>query len=458
MNIQRTTLHLYTQSLLALSFLLFTALPTQAQLKSARKAQKAGDFLGASMYAIKSLAQKPVKNKAAQKLLAECYPLAKSTAEAQINMLMDESQSFYGDETVIQRLAILNKLDSLSNLQKKFKSLPPQALEAKKIDLNLDASKDYRAAISGAEDKLAEAEEKAAELHYNAGLVHLEVESISTCRAAAREFTKSQSYVEGYEDAADKYQEARACGTKRIAIIPFSDKSYTDNFGDIGERISDRVLELSMKDAQVMEFVEFVDRMNIAKEFHVNSWDLNEELAPDDAITLGKKLEIDEIWMGQITQAIAEPASRSVANTSVTSSVVVGTRKETNKKGKVVTRNVYGDVTAYVKEYTKVASGILNWGYKTLHVNVGDAAPYKTGQEKVNYEHTWYAHVSGDTRASRNLHKSDKQLPSAGERLDQMMNTASQKLFNQLRVNELRRDIPLVESQTDFANLSNERD
>ncbi|MEM7510062.1 MAG: hypothetical protein AAF388_03955 [Bacteroidota bacterium] len=432
----------YSTSLI-IGLCIFLCVPSYSQNlnKLSSKALKKNEHCKSAILASKSLQNKPEKNKKAQSLLAESYPEAVRMNELRIRNLQQVSMAFFGDETVIQKQEIVNKYDSLMILQQEYSYIPEVAKRSKKLNLNF-SQKDYGSAYEEAKTKLLDMSTLAAEMHYQEGIVLMKSEEIEHNRAAMREFTRSQSYVSSYKDSEDLFKEARKKGTKRIALIPFADKSYMTNYGEVGERIVDLVKAKTQNKLKYL--VEFIPPLEVANALNISTLDINDVITPASALEVGNELKIDEAWIGQITQLLVPVEDVVSRNTeTLTRSVVVGEEKYINKKGKEKTRNVYADVSATVYKYTKTNEGTLNYSFQIIDVRKKEYGSIEASSETVSNSHEYYRFSSGDKRAFTHIETRDMALPSFIERANKLIEDVSSHIAVLLLKREKEIHIPL---------------
>lgn len=415
----------------------------------ANKQAKNGHYLVSALYALQSLRLKPAKNKKAQQVLATSFPSAISGEEMRIEQLKASSEQFTGDITVTERTRIVEKYDSLILMHEQYKLLPPTALEAKKVNIKFE-DRDYHPIRQEATEKLAQGKKDAADMHYRSGVALREVGGIDQNKTAAVEFKWAMKYIPGYEDAQLQYDEAQVAGTKRIAIIPFADKSGS-GFGAIGERISDKIRDQVTHKQSAMEFTEFIPQNEIAQAFQVNSWDINGAITISNAIEIGKKLNVHEIWIGQITQAVSDGPTYTHTDLTVSGQVVVGTEKYTNSKGKVKTRNVYAERTARVRDHEKTKSVRVNGAYQVINILQEQASEREAFTKKVSASHAWREYVAGERKVSGRL-GSDQQLSSHSDMLNQALDQISATLGKIIEKEATSLNIPIQTTLTNMAD------
>ena len=167
------------------------------------------------------------------------------------------SHKFKWDNIVVEYLM----LTEINNL---VKNLPPLVHKQTQQPITFDI-KDYS-------NQLAKALENAAEAHYQEGILIADsADDVDTQKRAAKEFKMVEKFVQGYKDAQSRYEKSRSAGIKRVAIIPFEDKSGnsrrqlygTPSYGAISEAVTDAVVSNILGDPLAVEFLQLISRNEV---------------------------------------------------------------------------------------------------------------------------------------------------------------------------------------------------
>ncbi len=141
------------------------------------------------------------------------------------------------------------------------------------------------------DEKLRKAKTKAAEAHYQEGLRLSKLEGIDIQKEAAKEFAAAERYAPGYKDAGSLYQTTRQAGIKRMAIIPFEDRSgKKEAYGGVSENIADEAISEIMNDPSAIEFLEIITRDQLERIMQEQSLGLTGVIDDRTAVQLGKVL------------------------------------------------------------------------------------------------------------------------------------------------------------------------
>ena len=225
-------------------------------------------------------------------------------------------------------VSLYRQLKSISEIAQ---TIPPQTDEDTKAVVKFE-TKDVSSELDNAINK-------AAELHYNAGV---NMENSSRSKDAAKEYTKALEYIPNYKDASERYEKMRTAAIKRVAIMTFENKSGKEQFGAIGENISDQSISSAMSDSKNMEFLEFVTRDRLNELMAEKQLGQVGQLDEKTASNAGKVLGIHSFIFGKVnTVSINTPPetktdvqqkatlydSKSKQNYEVNAMVTVTTRK-----------------------------------------------------------------------------------------------------------------------------------
>ncbi len=225
-------------------------------------------------------------------------------------------------------VTLYRQLKSISDIAQ---SIPPQTDEDTKAIVKFE-TKDVSSELDNAINK-------AAELHYNAGL---NLENSSRSKDAAKEYTKALEFIPNYKDASERYEKMRTAAIKRVAIMTFENKSGKEQFGAVGENISDQTISAAMSDSKNMEFLEFVTRDRLNELMAEKQLGEVGQLDEKTASNAGKVLGIHSFVFGRVnTIAINTPPetksdvqqnatlydSKTKQNYNVSAMVTVTTRK-----------------------------------------------------------------------------------------------------------------------------------
>ena len=316
--------------------------------KNARQSYQRGNYDLAVFDCAAALNINPDYGKA-QALIKDAFRMAVDAHESRIRELGHSSAGFRWDEVV-------SEYEALIKLDQTVKSLP--TLTDKETD---DAMKFEMADYT---QELATAKTNAAEAHYQEGILLSQNDDVDSHKQAAKEFKKACGFCPGYKDADQLYETERQAGVKRIAIIPFEDKTgKAGKYGSLSDIIVDDVVSDIMRDPDAMEFLEIISRDQLAQV--LQEQDLGQAGIVDSqtAADIGKVLGVHEIVTGKISQIIYIPPATVTRNVSREKEVVTGTEKYTHSDGKAKQRNVYDKVKATVYIHTRTASASISGSY-----------------------------------------------------------------------------------------------
>jgi len=319
----------------------------------------------------------------------------------------------------------VTEYEALIKLNKTIKELPTLRVKKTNEEIKFKTT-DYS-------HNLSEAKTKAAEVHYQEGVQLSEKEGIDIQKQAAKEFKAAMVFISEYKDASTLYERARTAGIKRMAIIPFEDKSGKGRkYGDLPGMIVDDIVSDVMNDPSAMEFLEIISRDQLELVMQEQALGQTGILDEKSAVELARILGVHEILTGKITQIIYTPSNTVSKNVRQERKVVVGEEKYKDKKGKTRTRNVYGNVNATATIYTRTTSAKIAGSYKMIDVKTAKLKKSESFTGNSNFKHEW-ATFRGDERAldrdvSRLASESEKPEPVEEE----MVNGAAKNLARSL--------------------------
>ncbi|MBC8421028.1 MAG: hypothetical protein H8E10_20825 [Desulfobacterales bacterium] len=385
--------------------------------KSARQYYIRGSYDMAVFDCARALKINPNYEKA-QLLIQDAFRAAVNSHENKLAELKPSKAKFKWDD-------IVSEYEALIQLNKVVKELPTLRVKKTKEVIKFEIT-DYS-------ENLAEAKTNAAEAHYQEGLVLSEKEGVDIQKQAAKEFKAAMVFISEYKDAGTLYERARTAGIKRMAIIPFEDKSGKGRkYGDLSGMIVDDIVSDVMNDPSAMEFLEIISRDQLELVMQEQALGQTGILDEKSAVELARILGVHEILTGKMTQIIYTPSNTVSKNVRQESKVVVGEEKYKDSKGKTRTRNVYGNVNATATIYTRTTSAKIAGSYKMIDVKTAKLKKSASFTGNSNFKHEW-ATFRGDERAldrdvSRLASESEKPAPVEEE----MVNGAAKNLARSL--------------------------
>ncbi|MCK9417909.1 MAG: CsgG/HfaB family protein [Nitrospirae bacterium] len=390
--------------------------------KSARESYEAKNYDTAVFTVVKSLKLDPTYDKS-QALIKEAYPKAVDVHESRIQELSAGSAKFKWDEVV-------QEYNALTSIHQAIKSLPPLAEGKTKETIKFDL-KNYS-------DNFAKAKSSAAEAHYQEGLRLSKNDEVDVQKQAAKEFKAAGQFVAGYKDAQELYEKCRKSGIKRIAIIPFEDKSGKGGkYGAVAETVLDQIVSDVMNDQSAMEFLEVISRDQMEQVMQEQKLGMTGLLDEQTAVKVGKILGVHEILTGKITSIAYTPERTTQKNVREKESVVVGEQKYTDNKGREQTKNIYGDVFATVTIYSRSAGASIAGSYKLIEVKTAKLKKSDSFIGKEDFSCEWAA-FTGDEKAlssssSALARKSEMVAPSEEEMVSKAEKNLSLSLASALK-------------------------
>ncbi len=385
--------------------------------KRAQQYYNAGDYDATVIECVSVLKKKPTSEKA-QILIQDAFRKAVDKHNSKITELNASSVKFKWDD-------IVSEYETLNKLNEAIKSLPPIVDKKTKANIKFE--------VINYSQKMASAKTNAAEVHYKEGLNLSKKEGVDIQKQAAKEFKIAEGFVSGYKDAAALYEKCKLAGIKRLAIIPFEDKSgKAGRYGAVSETIVDGIVSDVMNDPGAMEFLELISRDRMEDIMREQKMGLSGLIDEQTAVQLGKILGLHEILTGKITQIVYTPERTVDKTIKDKARVVVGRERFINNKGKEDERSVWGDVYATVTIYTRTTSASISGSYNSIDVKTAKLKKSESFIGKEYFEHVW-ATFSGDERA---LSSENKNRVARGEQAapveEELVSGATRNLIRSL--------------------------
>lgn len=353
--------------------------------KQAQQQYNQGNYENSFKTVVQSLQLKPSYVKA-QVLVNDVYPKAIAAREDNIQKLMASTNSSKYDGIVAEYAA-------LDVIQTTAKKLPPLSDPKTGTTVKFDV-KDYSVEWNNAKNN-------AAEYHYQNGIkIKNSSSDVDNQKLAAKEFKTAMSFVEDYKESAMFYDQCRKLGIKRIAIIPFIDKSGSNGkYGALEDLMVDGIVTSITNDPASTEFLEIItrDQINtILSEQKLSSSGLVDE---NSAAKVGILLGAHEIMTGKILQIVYTPERTVSKQFSETAKVKIGEETYYDDKGKKKTKDVMGDVTCDFTHYTKSCKATITGSYTIIDVSTGKVKKQDSFTAEMPWSDDWGVVGNGDQRA-----------------------------------------------------------
>lgn len=333
------------------AILLYTLL---LSCKSGEKLYNKGRYDEAVNAFVKKLQRKP-QDGTATRLLPAAYQQAQAAREDRVNAYLRSNNELKWEN-------VRNEYRALQSLYTAIHSSPAA--------LKLVQPKDYRDAITGAQ-------ENAAEIRYNRGMDLLERGDKASAREAYEEFGAALQLIPNYRDTKQRRDEAYQMGVINVVVSEIEVRSAYFQFS--ADQFRDYLVR-NLQQRNINQFVQFYDE-RIAR---------NENLRPDEYI----ELRFFDFVVGQ---TYVDRIQRDVSK-----EIVVGTTKDTTGKE----TNIYKTVkaTLFITKKTVVSKGLLD--YRITNTTNGQLLR----TDRIPGSYTWlnqYGTYKGDERA---LSDEDKRL------------------------------------------------
>jgi len=322
--------------------------------KNGEKLYNKGRYDEAVLVFVKKLQKKPTNTTSLQ-LLPDAYAQAKRLHE-------DKVTGFLSSNDQLKWEYVRNEYRNLQRLY--------DAIQACPAALAIVKPKDYRNAITGAQ-------ENAAQVRYDRGASLLDQGDKAAARQAFDEFQAALSLIPNYRNAAQLRDEAFARGTVNVVVRQIDVRSPYYQFS------ADQFREILIKNLQqrnINRFVQFTD----------------ERIAQANRIQPDQFLEM-RFYDFVVGQTYVDRSEREVSKEIVVSTVKDSTGKETIKRYATVKAKVY------VNKATVISKGVLD--YQLLDAVNGNIIRTDRLPGSFTWVNQW-GYYKGDERALSDQDKS----------------------------------------------------
>lgn len=325
-----------------------------AGCKSGEKLFNKGRYHAAVLTFVKKLQKRP-NDDAANRLLSQAYEHAAQESESKVSDLLRSNNQFKWE-------AVRNEYNSMQALY--------QAIHSSPAALKLVQPKDYRNAITGAQ-------ENAAEARYSAGVTLLRQGDKNSARQAFDEFSNALKLVSNYKDAAQLRDQAYERGVVNVMLSKLEVRSPYYQF--TANQFRDYLIR-ELQQGQVNRFVQFYDEEDARQD----------NIRPDEFIDMNFfDFVIGETYVDRLQKEVSKD-------------IPVKTVKDTTGKETTIYQTV--KATLFITTKTVVSKGLLD--YQITDANNGKVLR----ADRIPGSYTWrnqFGTYKGDERA---LSDEDKKL------------------------------------------------
>ncbi len=377
----------------------------------------AQQFEKATISAITALMKEPDFTRAIE-ALQQALPAAIRTNESHITQLKESTAKFSGDFTVEECQEIVNRYTNLVMISDKIMNLP--VIKLKRGGPIKFEIKSYTAELRQAKEELLKNKELAADQHYQIGQGLLKENTIEKNKLAAKEFKKAMSYVSDFKDASSMYDQAKKLAIKRIAIIPFENKSGKTQYGSINETITDKIISALTNDPSAMEFIEIITRDQLQQVMQEQNLGSSGLINENTAMQVGKILGVSEIIVGQITQ--------------IASSEPVTTSKQYKNEKTIYRKEGNFVIQAMITEYKKEASASLSCSFKIIDVKTAKLLKSDSSKEDYRFLSVWVTFLGERDAVGDNVPRTQEEnAPMDEERINICAERIAPKLCQKIK-------------------------
>ena len=282
------------------------------------------------------------------------------------------------------------------------------------------------------EIELQDIKENAASYYYDTANEYMQKDDQESYKIAAQSFKKIRKYYTNYKNSEELYNHCRQKAMKRIAILQFENKSGSNEFGAIGEEVSDAIIAKMLKDKDLMEYIEIVNRDQINQIINEQKFSQSGMIEFGQNVDLGKILGVQELITGKVSRVQVSASNKVKKNENFKKRVTVDYKYYTDENGKEKKQAIKKDVNAKVKILKISRTANISVSTSIIDVQSAKILFSNSVNEEYKYEYEW-ATFTGDKRALssrvRNLIKKDAgTAPSEGTMITKLSNEISKRL------------------------------
>ena len=228
------------------------------------------------------------------------------------------------------------------------------------------------------------------------------------------------SYVSDFKDASSMYDQAKKLAIKRIAIIPFENKSGKNQYGSINETITDKIISALTNDPSAMEFIEIITRDQLQQVMQEQNLGSSGLINENTAMQVGKILGVSEIIVGQITQ--------------IASSEPVTTSKQYKNEKTIYAKEGNFVIQAMITEYKKEASASLSCSFKIIDVKTAKLLKSDSSKEDYRFLSVWATFLGEKDAVGSNVPRTQEEnAPMDEERINICAERIAPKLCQKIK-------------------------
>ena len=395
----------------------------------AKKQFQYGNYETALRYNAESLKLKP-NYQNAQELLPQIYPIAVKTRLDNIARIKQANAANKWD-------LLVPEYQALVNIYKTMGELPRLVHPKTKIPFTYETA-DYK-------PQLQESKMGAAEYHYQLGIQKaLQSDDPDVQREASKEFKLALDFVENYKDAAERYAQTRKKAVKRIAIIPFEDKTGDRaRFGGIADILVDNVIRTLIQDKSTAEYVDIINRANVEAVIQEQQLAVSGLVDEASSVRLGQLLGAHEILTGKILQVDVVPSRITSVEQKESANIEIQQGEadyepELEDDEAAPRKKSTQSVQCLYDKYTKVASARIMASFTITDVSSGTVKVQDTCVGTYEFMDTWARKKSGDDRAltpatKALIAKEEPFPPSEKQMVSDALEQLSQQFINKIK-------------------------
>lgn len=411
-------------------------IPFGAWSQNPNKPEREGKYAYALKLHAQKLAKKPNK-KRLQKNFGKAYQKLWPRIQAKQERLFEATSTFVGDETVEQFKDYLKTCRHIQDVRIILQKLNLSTVAISRKEDVAIAIPDQADRITTAHAGIQKANRQAADMHYRQGLAHLQHDDLAHQKTAALEFKRCMEFVPDYLDAAVKYKKAQKGATKRIIILPYSNRSGQDDFGALGDQLSTSLASKLNADPAVKEFLEVITEGELRAALDRGGYEYGTELSDATAEELRRQLQAHVVYFGKINQVLRAEPRVSESEEEYKAKVVVRTEKAPDGKEKKIKE----ERTAYYKSFEEMHLLTLTGAHIKLSKSGTSIDQFSKQDRFTTY---WTTYKSGNRKVYQKIERSRTTPPPDGQRVNVLIAQLAEEMYANIKRDVLWVSIPVI--------------
>ncbi|MGA2897071.1 MAG: CsgG/HfaB family protein [Acidobacteriaceae bacterium] len=246
-------------------------------------------------------------------------------------------------------------------------------------------------------------------------------------KSAVGLFRRSASYVPGFKDAEALAEKAKVSATRRIAVMPFTNLSGKQQFGEVGQILTDQIISGAM--GSNPEFMEFVTRDYVQQILQEQSLGSSGAINESSAAKIGKLAGINSFVFGKVLSiTVFQPPEQAENGTNTVVACTAVTLFGICPQGSSI------PITANYTKHTLQGYVEITGSFQIIDVEKGTIVKSASITKRME-DHAQWVTYEGDQRAIPSAVMQGDTGQKALNPPEQLAQTAIQQIGNELAGN-----------------------